>query len=210
MIAPLFCSGPIPAGTGETTGHERPDRDGGAYPRRHGGNSRRRPECHRQQGLSPQARGKRRTHEPGRLHQGPIPAGTGETHGGGQNVTVGRAYPRRHGGNCGGVGKSLLGGGLSPQARGKRRRWSCRVGKRGPIPAGTGETSDTGRHLPRSTAYPRRHGGNVGKEFVSADAEGLSPQARGKRWCTTRGKRSSGPIPAGTGETCRQTACRTK
>ncbi len=77
---PTRCDqGPIPAGTGETTSNERPDRYSGAYPRRHGGNEEMGVCGSAIRGLSPQARGKPSSMRFSRSCSGPIPAGTGET-----------------------------------------------------------------------------------------------------------------------------------
>ena len=60
-----------------------------------------------------------------------------------------------------GQGVTELAGGLSPQARGKQQ--------------------DYGRDNVFDRAYPRRHGGNRGRELGQSFIGGLSPQARGKR-----------------------------
>ena len=91
--------------------------------------------------------------------------------------------------------------GLSPQARGKPWYPDRLLDRKGPIPAGTGETAIEQHHRLLQKAYPRRHGGN----FTALDGfcyvQGLSPQARGKRSKEILGHGYSGPIPAGTGET---------
>ncbi len=58
-----------------------------------------------------------------------------------------RAYPRRHGGNITADIRTALAGGLSPQARGKPDVVTVSADGQGPIPAGTGETADTGEEV---------------------------------------------------------------
>ena len=72
-------TGPIPAGTGETSLRQSDKMTNGAYPRRHGGNHQSTRKPWLTTGLSPQARGKRVQDQVGTLGVGPIPAGTGET-----------------------------------------------------------------------------------------------------------------------------------
>ena len=73
-----------------------------------------------------------------------------------------------------------------------------------PIPAGTGETIARKVRHRFSRAYPRRHGGNDSHRIGLFNCAGLSPQARGKRALNFAEYSSSGPIPAGTGETGRK------
>ncbi len=152
--------GPIPAGTGETIpaylGPELP----WAYPRRHGGNIAPFGPCICAAGLSPQARGKPPDRDWLKLRIGPIPAGTGETESPSTTRPNPGAYPRRHGGNPENRDQIGIWWGLSPQARGKPRTSVIPSGIGGPIPAGTGETSNTVAYRMRPRAYPRRHGGN--------------------------------------------------
>ena len=134
--------GPIPAGTGETPDlipDLIPDL---AYPRRHGGNSSSENALSLALGLSPQARGKLQYYEWYPRIFGPIPAGTGET--GSQRCLrlCGWAYPRRHGGNDSRCSTRPATWGLSPQARGKPSDFRRLARGMGPIPAGTGETTE--------------------------------------------------------------------
>ena len=192
---------PIPAGTGETRYRLLPRFRSGAYPRRHGGNVSGHIRGKSANGLSPQARGKRIHYGSAPVGKGPIPAGTGETHGESAVLGISGAYPRRHGGNSiSGIRLRSLGG-LSPQARGKLQPKARKAWRRGPIPAGTGETDTQIRFLSIQTAYPRRHGGNSPLLERLLLLEGLSPQARGKRASRAGFPPQRGPIPAGTGET---------
>ena len=72
---------------------------------------------------------------------------------------------------------------------------------KGPIPAGTGETSNQPSRAAIHRAYPRRHGGNNLDAIANKDLAGLSPQARGKLFAIFENPDLHGPIPAGTGET---------
>ncbi len=155
-----------------------------AYPRRHGGNSTILRIDAELSGLSPQARGKPLEPPAFRHGEGPIPAGTGETNPVISRSNPSRAYPRRHGGNSAACPGTPDNGGLSPQARGK--------------------LGEKAKMIQVYRAYPRRHGGNRLEFIDSVFVEGLSPQARGKRPSKGRSCRPDGPIPAGTGETPRQ------
>ena len=70
---------PIPAGAGETFVANFSRGTPWAYPRRRGGNAVISPRLVPLKGLSPQARGKLLDLGSGTHHQGPIPAGAGET-----------------------------------------------------------------------------------------------------------------------------------
>ena len=152
-------------------------------------------------GLSPQARGKQYASSAAPLMAGPIPAGTGETRSAPGTRPIKRAYPRRHGGNGRGHPYAAQLWGLSPQARGKLGWVKGEKSTLGPIPAGTGETNEYVRGIKPLGAYPRRHGGNELDRRILANAQGLSPQARGKLQSYEWYPRIFGPIPAGTGET---------
>ena len=155
----------------------------------------------RHMGLSPQARGKLLDVVVVHIPVGPIPAGTGETYSVNCTLSCIKAYPRRHGGNLDPSVATDRPKGLSPQARGKPKAEPSILSRRGPIPAGTGETQ-SGKNLPEfDRAYPRRHGGNPSFFRDHIIRQGLSPQARGKHALRGCGCLSRGPIPAGTGET---------
>ena len=70
--------------------------------------------------------------------------------------------------------------GLSPQARGERKRHYNDEKQEGPIPAGAGGTSPPPASRSASRAYPRRRGGNTKKRPQVFGMSGLSPQARGE------------------------------
>ena len=99
--------------------------------------------------------------------------------------------------------------------------WSARWQRyRRSIPARTGEpiTPQVAKHVwrvyPRAyggpatfcraqyggQVYPRAYGGTADRSTAGIEAEGLSPRVRGNRYRDRRGQRTSGSIPARTGE----------
>ena len=70
----------------------------------------------------------------------------------------------------------------------------------GPIPAGAGEPPGEPVPAVRWRAYPRRCGGTIRLNSVSAACRGLSPQVRGNLPSTRSSLALIGPIPAGAGE----------
>ena len=155
------------------------------------------------EGLSPLARGKHRGRIALHVDPRPIPAGAGETVVAMRRGGAGRAYPRWRGGNVAAKHGADHLGGLSPLARGKRRRAADHQGRQGPIPAGAGETSNSSHPVTVPRAYPRWRGGNTEGTSKPQKCKGLSPLARGKLVALWVGQRRIGPIPAGAGETCR-------
>ena len=109
-------------------------------------------------------------------------------------------YPRVHGGTTNPPLVAPEADGLSPRARGNRRR-RCFCGQFSrSIPACTGEPllDDAVRH--RTRVYPRVHGGTRHVDTACATRRGLSPRARGnlqRRCFVLLWVRS---IPACTGE----------
>ena len=153
--------GPIPAGAGETILRFARACALRAYPRRRGGNCPGKQSDGRSQGLSPQARGKRRQRAYQTKTLGPIPAGAGETCCRARPAPGCGAYPRRRGGNVWRLKGHARQQGLSPQARGKHCAASLRRAATGPIPAGAGETLERDTGSLAIWAYPRRRGGNT-------------------------------------------------
>ena len=133
-------------------------------------------------GPIPAGAGETRCCSPTPRAAGPIPAGAGETRKKCASHSVARAYPRRRGGNMRVAQSRAHRKGLSPQARGKPTCPNNCVGVDG--------------------AYPRRRGGNTRPDNHRPYLQGLSPQARGKLIAVSALRISSGPIPAGAGETC--------
>ena len=117
----FLSGGPIPAGAGETRAIAAVVRAAGAYPRWRGGNFRRSLDAAAGPGLSPLARGKRRSSRRWRSSIWPIPAGAGETRARLWARVIIRAYPRWRGGNLWSRAPCCEASGLSPLARGKRR-----------------------------------------------------------------------------------------
>ena len=111
-----------------------------------------------------------------------------------------RAYPRSHGGTGRDRDGFAGGKGLSPLARGNP--W--RVGNDrvffGPIPARTGEPKVLSIFSLSLRAYPRSHGGTQGAGRGFLRSWGLSPLARGNQSHRAARWKTSGPIPARTGE----------
>ena len=201
----MALSGPIPAGAGETSIARCRTSRGRAYPRWRGGNQ---PTCSAPcwvLGLSPLARGKRRSRCRGTSRAGPIPAGAGETRGRTSIRCDAGAYPRWRGGNDEPTRRYRQEPGLSPLARGKPPVVVAQVDSMGPIPAGAGETASCIAWRYRRRAYPRWRGGNVGCCTGVVGWRGPSPLARGKQARTIPRRVEPGPIPAGAGETtCRR------
>ncbi len=114
--------GPIPACAGEPQVLSLSVWASSAYPRLRGGTRRRLQQQHQRTGLSPLARGNHGfVHTDARGH-GPIPACAGEPQAAGAAAALGGAYPRLRGGTRGQVNTVALWHGLSPLARGNRRR----------------------------------------------------------------------------------------
>ena len=133
--------------------------------------------------------------------RGPIPAGAGETRSDHPQAPVSGAYPRWRGGNRRQRNAPHVREGLSPLARGKPEVVSFAPVRRGPIPAGAGETHGFLTAITMPGAYPRWRGGNQLGFLIKRGGGGLSPLARGKQPTSTWGAAGPGPIPAGAGET---------
>ena len=90
--------------------------------------------------------------------------------------------------------------GLSPRARGNRRRSRSGSIDYGSIPACAGEPVKI--YLPSwyATVYPRVRGGTINGREDDAVLVGLSPRARGNRSARPQRKRSLRSIPACAGE----------
>ena len=133
--------------------------------------------------------------------RGPIPAGAGETAIKEAKASTSRAYPRGCGGDFRSRESYPRSAGLSPRVRG--RPLSRLVGRvrRGPIPAGAGETRARRLVHGRIWAYPRGCGGDVKENDGNGLAQGLSPRVRGRQAGEVVSQVALGPIPAGAGET---------
>ncbi len=133
-------------------------------------------------------------------HAGPIPVRTGEPCSTAAGLWGTGAYPRSHGGTHLIELDALRVPGLSPFARGNRRRRRADHPARGPIPVRTGEPGggQSLRGCPR--AYPRSHGGTSSEALRNCLIAGLSPFARGNRVNAGQAEHFAGPIPVRTGE----------
>jgi len=136
------------------------------------------------------------------MQTGSIPAGTGEP---APSLIPARApgvYPRGHGGAFAVMALASRHTGLSPRARGSRKRSSLSSSIRGSIPAGTGEPNCLRPVFGVCRVYPRGHGGASPGLHGCSRHEGLSPRARGSHEGACPGRAPCGSIPAGTGEPC--------
>ena len=111
-----------------------------------------------------------------------------------------RAYPRSHGATGKAFPYPADAGGLSPLARGNRLAHLLIHADDGPIPARTGQPTQTPtrRYMPR--AYPRSHGATPRLPTDPVDVMGLSPLARGNLVGEPLHYPAGGPIPARTGQ----------
>ena len=91
--------------------------------------------------------------------------------------------------------------GLSPHARGRRRKGQGNPYRHGPIPACAGETSSTSRTSIAWRAYPRMRGGDMRYVVRAKSSSGLSPHARGRHFAVVQSDALAGPISACAGET---------
>ena len=194
--------GPIPAGAGEPLSGSRKVAKSWAYPRGRGGTLRGIDEGIDHEGLSPRARGNRRSDGGVPGAQGPIPAGAGEPTPRRIGCPRPWAYPRGRGGTWLSCCRLAKLPGLSPRARGNLAVLLSSGQAAGPIPAGAGEPQSLGPVTGPCRAYPRGRGGTAWSARAGYPGEGLSPRARGNPSQTSRTCTYCGPIPAGAGEPC--------
>ena len=90
--------------------------------------------------------------------------------------------------------------GLSPLARGNRRRRRRIKQSHGPIPARAGQPAEHALCAPGQWAYPRSRGATNSPNAREEIHEGLSPLARGNLHHFTCGDAGKGPIPARAGQ----------
>ena len=151
-------------------------------------------------GLSPHARGNQEQLHIGAFAAGPIPACAGEPCRARWRPRCSRAYPRMRGGTPARRHMSAGGVGLSPHARGNRRRNRLRRRMMGPIPACAGEPQRHRTATPVPRAYPRMRGGTRQVYDQLVTQMGLSPHARGNPVEHFVSRSLGGPIPACAGE----------
>ena len=169
----------IPAGAGNTSNHSFKVNIMAVYPRWRGEHSWSISYASGITGLSPLARG---TPAVAFLCLRPvrfIPAGAGNTTGlrkGGDKPPV---YPRWRGEHLTIRKNPVLPAGLSPLARGTRRRRICGRYRGRFIPAGAGNTRICGRYRGPTSVYPRWRGEHATITPQNVMSGGLSPLARG-------------------------------
>ena len=100
--------------------------------------------------------------------------------------------------------------GLSPHARGNRKRGDARAEHPGPIPACAGEPTVPPRPIRPPRAYPRMRGGTAVSQPAKGFVAGLSPHARGNPAKKVRPSFCRGPIPACAGEPLSPRLCKTR
>ena len=90
--------------------------------------------------------------------------------------------------------------GLSPLARGNRRRKHCHHARLGPIPARAGQPGAFRLLIPSIRAYPRSRGATHLEQRPRQGLKGLSPLARGNRLQALQCRIGVRPIPARAGQ----------
>ena len=111
-----------------------------------------------------------------------------------------RAYPRSRGGTLEWSSSTGSSGGLSPLARGNRKKKLIYTVAQGPIPARAGEPDLGALLLTSAGAYPRSRGGTSVSDRASRARGGLSPLARGNLVVKGAWQCNLRPIPARAGE----------
>ncbi len=153
------------------------------------------------QRLSPLARG---THElRAKYSDLPrfIPAGAGNTSSYCVTLPMNEVYPRWRGEHPQVRKASLTRDGLSPLARGTRRRYISRFFPARFIPAGAGNTPPIAVAYESNAVYPRWRGEHVFRLSGHFVHSGLSPLARGTRGYMELNRMWVRFIPAGAGNT---------
>jgi len=151
-------------------------------------------------GLSPLARGNRDLGRQLSVSWGPIPARAGQPMARSPSAWLGRAYPRSRGATVLPMASASSSWGLSPLARGNRRRAPRRSPRAGPIPARAGQPLGAALVDGLKKAYPRSRGATLVPAPMSRYASGLSPLARGNLIQEPSFSRKPGPIPARAGQ----------
>ena len=133
-------------------------------------------------GLSPLARGTRKT--PRRQSGTPrfIPAGAGNTRLPGEPEYRRTVYPRWRGEHGTLASTFPTNFGLSPLARGTPPPSHRSRSRRRFIPAGAGNTKWLFRRISATPVYPRWRGEHITIDSISRRDDGLSPLARGTPW----------------------------
>ena len=133
----------------------------------------------KERGLSPLARGTLNATARQRDGQRFIPAGAGNTRGRHLDARRTPVYPRWRGEHRVLVWPYLFKNGLSPLARGTRRRDPVVVPDARFIPAGAGNTAGLCLYNDHKPVYPRWRGEHFKRHCINRCPSGLSPLARG-------------------------------
>ena len=189
----------IPVGTGNPAAWMGSRREQGVYPRGHGESVLAPGQGSGRPGLSPWARGIRRSGSGLVRRNGSIPVGTGNPAPEDDWPNDERVYPRGHGESPRRPGRTLWVRGLSPWARGIRQHVRAAAPRLGSIPVGTGNPATCSGIRCRPWVYPRGHGESLSPESPLATAAGLSPWARGIPLRSTTVPGCTRSIPVGTG-----------
>ena len=192
--------GPIPARAGQPMQGLRRSGNHRAYPRSRGATSALPAISAAVSGLSPLARGNLRHRMALRRAVGPIPARAGQPRRLRAYPGHAGAYPRSRGATS--LASPLPGcrWGLSPLARGNPHGLANHALCLGPIPARAGQPGAATGLAHICWAYPRSRGATVGDALFRQGKKGLSPLARGNRWCGRLQCVQQGPIPARAGQ----------
>ena len=190
----------IPARAGEPDRIKEAERNHQVYPRTRGGTSADATAIKPATGLSPHVRGNQDAERLASADAGSIPARAGEPQGQSLSSISLRVYPRTRGGTGAGVTVVLPLRGLSPHARGNRRRRPLAEIDGGSIPARAGEPRMGSRLSRQVPVYPRTRGGTDQRRPHPLGQRGLSPHARGNRLDLEDRAGRAGSIPARAGE----------
>ena len=154
--------GPIPARAGQPASRAASASSRGAYPRSRGATLLSWLALLLFLGLSPLARGNPTGSQRLVTYSRPIPARAGQPHHAQVVVDACGAYPRSRGATGSGLCRRTGRGGLSPLARGNRRRSRRAQGASGPIPARAGQPQQCSAYRHARRAYPRSRGATQG------------------------------------------------
>jgi len=132
-------------------------------------------------GLSPLARGNRKSARESVTCSGPIPARAGQPGLPTVPICHNGAYPRSRGATLTPAPMSRYASGLSPLARGNLHARDPTACPPGPIPARAGQPRGHRKGTDNQRAYPRSRGATPSPSPPIAPIAGLSPLARGNR-----------------------------
>ena len=111
-----------------------------------------------------------------------------------------KVYPRTRGATVMSVAETAVIGGLSPHARGNRRRSQKGLALFRSIPARAGQPGWFGRGVKANRVYPRTRGATGSSPWCRRPGTGLSPHARGNLSMLGIGAPFYGSIPARAGQ----------